>query len=265
VGIEFATQRLGYIRKFLGSYVRALSKQMFDPKTSRTGHLVRPREGFGHLYARVGELLEQRGVRIRLNCPVSEIRRVASGYEIHSADFVERFDDVVSTLPLPVSLRLAREPVRSHAEHMGLLSLFYRGALLKDAAHVYNFTYEGQWKRIVVFSRYYGKSHGEDFLTVEITGTSFSAERRRELSVEFEDQALRQGLFRSRPRLLGSVVTEHAYPFFRPGHTNNMRHEFERLEAFGIRTVGRQGNHQYVSSNDAVEQASAVVRDIPLE
>jgi protoporphyrinogen oxidase len=166
---------------------------------------------------------------------------------------------------LPVSLRLAGEPVESRAEHMGLLSLFYRGSFEPDASIVYNFTFEGRWKRLIAFSRYYGRSQGEDFLTVEITGKNFSPERRRELSEDFEDHAVRHGLFRTRPRLVGSVVTEHAYPFFRPGHTSNVSQEFERLGAFGIRTVGRQGNHQYLSSNDSVEQAKALVSAIPVE
>jgi protoporphyrinogen oxidase len=265
IGIEFATQRLAYVRGFLGDLARATTRRMFDAPRESTGYLVRPREGFGYLYARIGELLEKRGVHIRVSCPISAIRKVASGYELHSASFTEKFDDVVSTLPLPVSLRLAGESVVSHAEHMGLLSLFYRGNFLPDAALIYNFTFEGRWKRVIVFSRYYGKSQGEDFLTVEVTGKNFSPERRRELAEDFEEHALRQGLFRTRPRLVGSVMTEHAYPFFRPGHTNNVRHEFERLGALGIRTVGRQGNHQYLSSSDTVEQAKALVSAIPVE
>jgi hypothetical protein len=44
-----------------------------------------------------------------------------------------------------------------------------------------------------------------------------------------------------------------------------VRHEFERLGALGIRTVGRQGNHQYLSSSDTVEQAKALVSAIPVE
>jgi hypothetical protein len=146
---------------------------------------------------------------------------------------------------------------------MGLLSLFYRGNYLSDAAVLCNFTYEGKWKRINAFSRYYGASRGEDFLTVEVTGSDFTPSRRRELSEDFEEHALRYGLFSSRPQLLGSVVTEHAYPFFRPGHTSNMHQEFARLAAIGIRTVGRQGNHQYLTSHETVEQAKAVVREIP--
>ena len=267
VGIEFARQRLGYIEKFLKNHLRARITRLIGRQVqySRpTGLLVRPREGFGFLYARIQELLEQQSVRIHLNCSLHAIRKLPMGFELHVGEQVHRYDQIVSTLPIPVLLRLAGKSSQSRVEHMGLLSLFYRGTFLPDAAVLCNFTYEGRWKRLCVFSRYYGRSGGEDFLTVEVTGSDLSSARQRELSADFEEHAMRHRLFRERPRLLSAVVTEHAYPLFRTGHAENVQPEFERLAFLGIRTVGRQGNHQYLSSHNAVKQVKELVRSLPL-
>lgn len=266
VGIEFASQRLGYIENFVKDRLRARTRQLISRRVQHSkpdAFLVRPREGFGFLYGRIRELLEQSGVRVHLNCPLQFIRKVAKGYELQLGEHVHHYDEVVSTVPIPVLLRLAGESLQSRVEHMGLLSLFYRGMFLPEAAVLCNFTYESRWKRLCVFSYYYGRSGGEDFLTVEVTGSDLSPARQRELSADFEEHAMRHRLFRERPRLLSAVVTEHAYPIFRRGHTENVQRESELLGCLGIRTVGRQGNHKYLSSHDAVREAKELVRSMP--
>ncbi len=268
VGIEFATQRLtsipNYVRREIVGRIERLVGRGDTEDAGQEKFLVRPREGFAALYSRIGQVLSRNGVQLHLGCAIHGIRRLKSGYELRTAESVQQYDDVVSTVPVPIALRLVGETLQSRVEHVGLHSLFYRGRFLPDAAVLCNFTYEARWKRIGVFSRYYGSSHGEDFLTVEITNTELTPDRCQVLAEEFEEHAMRYGLFESPPTLVGSTVTAHAYPLFRPGHRMNVRHEFERLQAFGIRCVGRQGSHQYLSSADSVEQALAVVRAIPV-
>jgi protoporphyrinogen oxidase len=269
VGVEFAIQRLGYIRNSVRRATRSMMAAAFGgrqrPQDAVTKELVRPREGFAHLYSKIGEALARRGAGVHVNAEIRAIRRIASGHELILAEGARRYDHLVSTIPVPITLRLAGSSVHSRVEHIGLLSLFYRGEFLAPAAVLCNFTYEGRWKRICVFSRYYGRSRGADYLTVELTGSDLTPERCAELAAEFEEHSVRLGLFSSRPELVGSVVTPHAYPFFRPGHTENVRQEFSRLQELGIRSVGRQGSHQYLSSHDSVEQARELVRHIPIQ
>jgi protoporphyrinogen oxidase len=268
VGIEFATQRMNripdFVRREMRAWVGRLLGSANTANEEQKEFLVRPAEGFSALYTRIGQELARAGVGVHLGCSVRDIRRKSQGYELRYGNFVRDYDEVVSTLPVPIALRLIGETTTSRVEHVGLHSLFYRGKFLPKAAVLCNFTYEARWKRIGVFSRYYGRSGDDDFLTVEATNVDLSQARGLELAAEFEDHAMRYGLFARRPTMVGWATTAHAYPLFRPGHRMNVREEFERLQTFGIHCVGRQGSHQYLSSDQSIEHARDVVRAISL-
>jgi protoporphyrinogen oxidase len=263
LGLEFALQRLEYVSRFTREKIAGLFSQRIH-QTPVYPLLLRPRDGFGVLYGEIARSLEARGVVVRVGDGITGIRKNGHGFEVDSEKSSGKFDAVVSTLPALVMLRLLGESTSTHFEHVGLLSLFYRGEFIPETPILYNFTNSGRWKRMTIFSRYYGKSRGMDFLTVEVTTTDNSAQRREELMTDFESHAMRYGLFRSPPMRVGEALTAQAYPLFRPNQAQNVQRELKRIQSHGVYTAGRQGNHEYLSSHDAALQARDVARKIPL-
>jgi protoporphyrinogen oxidase len=264
IGLEFAMQRLRHIEGFLGAHMRAcLHRSRTVDSFGPTDWLVRPCGGFGTMYQIVRRCLESLGVRVRLNEDVRAIVHRNGGYEVRSQHGPEYFDAIVSTLPAGVLLRMCGEPCRARFEHIGLISLFYRAQMQSDATVLFNFTHRGLWKRISVFSRYYGRSRGLDYLTVEVTTSDVSENARLRTVEDFEEHADELGIFAGAPSLAGFAITEHAYPLFRVG-SDSAAAAFDRLRQIGIYTVGRQGNHQYLSSVETVRQACQLARVVPI-
>jgi len=267
IGVEFAHQRLGlisnFIRRELASYFSGWPGHRRPDR--RPQFLARPAKGFGLVYARIAEALRASGVDLRLGTSVDRIGRNAGRFEISVAGELLHFDEIVSTLPVQASLRAIGERPTTAAGHMGLLSLFYRGKFVPDAAVLCNFSLEGCWKRMCVFSRLYGMSRSEDYLTVEVTGLELGSEQQRRLHEDFLAHAMRHGLFSNQPVLVGSLVTRTAYPIFQPGQSHVIRREIECLSRFGVRSVGRQGTHSYISSHDSAQQAWELASSLPLD
>ena len=250
VGMEFATQRLGEIRNFI---VKQLKNRLHrDPNDST--YLVRPREGFASVYAHIAEELQKSGVNLHCGAELTAVRRLARGYAVEAGASGHEYDDVISTIPVSSLGRLVGQPAQS-TEHIGLLSLFYRGDLSPPASVIYNFTLSGKWKRICLFSRYYGASRGTDYFTVEITCRETSDAHRQQMMEDFESHAASHSLFRERPQCVGHIMTTAAYPMFRPENARARIDELNQLRAMGIQLLGRQGAQQYISSAVVAQQA----------
>lgn len=222
--------------------------------------LVRPPEGFGAVWDLVAEELAARGVCIRAGTAVERVERRDEGFTVR-VDGVEReYDAVVSTIPLPLMLRLLGETPAARFESAGMLSLFYRGRMRPEAAFVYNFSRRGRWKRITNFSRFYGPEAGMDWFTVEVTTRDTAPAALAELREEFEAHAAGLGMLDGRPELLGERVTERAYPVFRVGDPERVEAERQRVMRMGIALTGRQGRFEYQSSAHAAIHARRLAR-----
>ena len=81
----------------------------------------------------------------------------------------QEFDHVFSTIPLEGLARLAGMDGVAGPEYMDLYSLFYECPGEPAFPHnvLHNFSASGQWKRLTVFSRYYGTAAGAHWFTVE--------------------------------------------------------------------------------------------------
>lgn len=265
VGLEFALQRLVKVhpmalaRRRLGRLL-----QLFAP-TAASPTLARPPGGFEEVYDKIGSSLTKQGVTVRLGCTIKTVKpSVQGGYEIDFGDHKERYNRVVSTIPIPVMLRLLGTPAQVPFEHVALLSLFYRGKVRHNASVLFNFTMSGCWKRITVFSSFYGSINGSDYFTVEVTTQDVSPQHLEMLRIDFETHAAALCLCEPAVPLqyLDSIVTERAYPLFRRGKAKELQVERDRLTAAGIEFVGRQGNFAYLSSHDAAQQAARLAASI---
>jgi Protoporphyrinogen oxidase len=270
VGLEFAMQRLRDVQLYtpIALARRKLLGMLHKPATSAapayTG-LVRPLNGFEEVYNKIASSLTRQGIAVRLGCAIKSVkRRERGGYEIDFGDHTETYSRVVSTLPIPVMLRLLGTAAKVRFEHVSLLSLFYRGRVRHDASFLYNFTSRGKWKRITLFSNFYGKIGGSDYFTVEITTQDTSPQHLEMLRADFETHADALSLCEPDVPLqyLGSIVTERAYPLFQRGKSQELQAERDRLTAAGIDFVGRQGNFAYLSSHAAAQQAACLAATI---
>lgn len=268
IDIEFAFQRLAMLRNLgiiatLQGIVKRFSAKLPGRKLKRSKpaqKYVRPREGFGYAYGLIASYLQDSGVDIRLESNVCAVSRLDNKFRL-TVDSVEvDFDRVISTIPLPVMLRLIGEKSDMKIETTNLVSLFYTGQFNLNSAVLFNFTMEAQWKRMVVFSRFYSDTKdGQDYLTVEVSTHDTSEENIRRLQAEYEAHAAQYTLFKDVPNLVGSYVTRNAYPVYRLGDPEKLAAERAKLDAFGIEHVGRQGNFDYLSSNQAARRAKVLV------
>ncbi len=263
VDLDFALQRLRYIEQLtLSRALRSVLQRMMR------GHggdqavkvMIRPPGGFGACYGKVQTLLEAAGVQIFASTRLQSVRSLGEGrFEVQSDQFTRCYDGLISTIPVADALRLLGCKPQGNYETVTLVTLFYRSKVLFAGDFIYNFTFEGRWKRITVFSRMYREADVVDRYAVEIPirqGEPITVEA---LQSAFEAHALQLGLVSGRPERVGSYTTERAYPVFLDGKTSGVAHDRAMAQSLGIRLAGRQGTFAYLSSAESAAQGKQVV------
>ena len=255
IDVEFARRRMGWIPNngrlttLAGRLYRAVRPA--PPKPPSNTQLARPREGYAHLYEPAVERLEARGARFVLGAGMRALERDgAGGFVLRTAQGDVRAPRVVSTIPLDIALGLVggdRGAVGSAPlPTVTLQSLYFSfsGHRGFDTSVLYNFSHSGIWKRLTVYSEFYGEHLGRSFFTVEVVGHG-PARPAAEAAAAFEVHARESGLLDGDLRLEGDHVLEHAYPIYTRGSGDRARAAVAALEAFGIESFGRQGGFQY--------------------
>lgn len=265
LGLDFAKQRLHNLADHTPSKI--LSTKLVRSWKRSTGtvlnrNLVRPVAGFDYVYEQIRDHLREHGVTVHLNSTIKAVKRCGAGFELTRDSETVYYDRIISTIPTPIMLRLIGEQPEGNMDHMALYSMFYVGRLTYRASIIYNFTLHGFWKRITVFSSYYGQHQGQDYLTVEATTQDISERALAALRHDFEQHALHYGLFLEPPQFMGATVTERAYPIFRGGESDRLLREKSKLSTFGIDFVGRQGNFEYLSSHETAARAKKLVNEL---
>ncbi len=264
IDLEFGKQRLQGIERdcSLRKNAPRIVRQIFRAGREEApwSCFVRPREGFGVGYDVVAEQLRAQGVKIETGTDIRSIKRSGNGFLVYFPDREEYFDRIISTIPIAATSGYIGIQLEHNLEYMSLVSLFYRfrGDLGYDSPYLYNFTTSGDWKRVATFSRYYGTDGGGHYFAVECTvrqNSVYSIEERRD---GFERHIASYPLFDGELRYQGGTVTPNAYPFFRRGDTEKIRHARQRLADFGIETVGRQGSFVYTTSHETALNAAAL-------
>ena len=254
IDAKFAQERMVYLSKLsLRNMLRTKLKKLLPGRRSsapaKTQWTVRPPEGLVTVYDMILQDLRSSGVNVVLGSELKSIRRVGEKFVIQT-DKEKTYDRIVSTIPIPKMLELIGEKPGSNVETRSLISLFYRGKMHKSASILFNFSLEASWKRITVFSRFYGPAeNGDDYFTVEIATDDLTVENIERSKREFETGAVKFGICPTTPRFLDSYISRDAYPVFRRGKLPGVELEKQRLTDFGIDFVGRQGNFEYQLSD----------------
>lgn len=269
VDFAFARQRLGGLPRGAGlrkNGFRFLSDLFGDlrgapPPSQPWPCLVRPVAGFGSVYDAVRSHLESQGVEVRTGLRIEAVeRRDGGGFRIEGEGIDDRdFDMVVSTIPPGPMARLVGIETGPPPSTIRLVSLCYRftGTLaFEDAGMLYNFTPDGAWKRLTLFSAQYGRDRGDHYFTVECTLPRHDRSTVEELRLDFEGHIREHRVvFDGEADFQGSILTEHAYPVLTAEEIERNRRTAEGLAEFGITLTGRQATFVHRTS-DAIAQDS---------
>ncbi|MFC4693803.1 NAD(P)-binding protein [Geodermatophilus arenarius] len=252
IDLEFAHNRLAWLAEqaspvnLIRRVVRSRTGSPEPPSHNR--QLARPREGYGYLYEPAVRSLEDRGVSFRLGVVLRAVRRLGDVFEVETDDGVLRTRRLVSTVPVERALALCglQTPGRAALPTVTLVSLFFsfEGDRGFGPSILYNFSREGAWKRVTVYSDFYGRAGGREFFTAEVIGERVgdSVERAER---DFLDHTQANGLLTGDLRLEGGNVLQNAYPIYTHGSGDRAREGVRALRAFGLESLGRQGAFQY--------------------
>ncbi|OWV83248.1 NAD(P)-binding protein [Rhizobium sp. R693] len=265
IDLDLARKRMGWISEHasIGTLLRKLlrSRTAAGPVNCQ---LARPKDGFASLYDVAVERLTKAGVSFRLSAGTQNIRKIDSGFEITFDGGVVFTRRVISTIPIPAAERLCGMASQSALDTITLISLYFSFAGERGFSQsiIYNFSHYGAWKRLTVYSDFYGRVNGREYFAVEVIagGDVRSVDQAKE---DFRRHTQANGLFTGELTLEGSQVLESAYPIYSKGAAQHAAQAIDALRAFGIESMGRQGgfNYQPTARVSTIEVEAALGRN----
>ena len=269
IDVKLARSRMMWIEE--RARVPALIRQLAalarrtPPAAPNNRQLARPRGGFAALYAPAVDHLKRRGVEFGLDEAVHKINRVDTGFEIVTSRRVISAERVFSTIPLNRIASICDLPL-PQLPTVTLISLFYSfdGRRGFDESILYNFSHDARWKRLTVYSDFYGPVDGRTYFTVE-TVADRSGTTVEEAADQFRQHTRLNALFVGDLRLEGSHTLTNAYPIYTEGSEARAADLVEALRGLGIESFGRQGAFRYqTTARVTTLEAEAAVRSAPL-
>jgi len=109
---------------------------------------------------------------------------------------------------------------------------------------LYNFSHDGAWKRLTMYSDFYGRAAGREYFAVEVLADRAAHDVER-AAVDFRAHTKANALFEGDLELIGSHLLRHAYPIYTEGSGDRAEAAIAQLRDFGLESFGRQGGFQY--------------------
>jgi protoporphyrinogen oxidase len=264
IDIKFAEKRMLWIKEH-ASFRRYLSfpRWLKPPvKSVPNQQLARPREGFAHLYQGAAQRLERCGVAFLLGTEMHSLQKEDGLFFLYTSGRRVAASRVVSTIPLERVQDLCGILSEEKLQTVTLISLFFSFSGDRGFEHsvLYNFSHTGAWKRLTVYSDFYGPSGGREFFAVEVNadhvaGSVETAAR------DFRRHTLENGLLTGDLRLEGSHTVSNAYPIYTDKADERAANAIAALRSFGIESLGRQGGFDYQpTARDTTLKAEAALR-----
>jgi hypothetical protein len=212
----------------------------------QTGNSHGHRAGFGPLYAVAAARLAERGATIRTGAKMRRLERAGDRFRLLVDDQVIEADRVASTVPIRRIEALCNLPISEELETITLLTLFFSfsGESGFDEAVIYNFSHKGAWKRLTMYSDFYGRNEGREYFAVEVISNHLDGSV-SEAESDFRSHVAENGLFIGDLKLEGSQFLENAYPVYRARADLTAANALKALKAIGIESFGRQGGFNY--------------------
>lgn len=254
IDLKFAIKRMYMIGS--GASLRRNFSKIFTSRKLKVSYnpifLVRPQSGFENAYGPLQMQMESNGIHFKLNTKIIRITRTENIFTVHHSSTEESFNRIISTIPINETLEIIQQKTFYKLPSQKLISLFIKldGNLNFSDYVFYNFMSHGLWKRLTVYSRFYGKVEGCEYFTVEVPA---GPDEEVDIHSHF-DKAInhlkKHNLFSGIPTLLGWHILENAYPIYTKDNRNNIELSKNNLTAFGIESAGRQGNFDYIPAAD---------------
>jgi protoporphyrinogen oxidase len=246
IDIKFAASRMLWIKDnaTMRNVLRRLLRSASQSATNT--QLARPREGFADLYQPAAERLEKSGVAFLLGQKLQAVRR--DGMTLSLQTESQRFaaDRVVSTIPLDRIQALCGITAGAKLKTVTLISLFFSfsGDRGFTQSILYNFSHEGAWKRLTIYSDFYGKSGDREYFAAEVNADHVSGSV-EEAERDFRRHVAENRLFTGDLRLEGSHTVSNAYPVYTDNADKTASAVIAELGALGVESIGRQGGFDY--------------------
>lgn len=280
VNIEFSNKRLGpVIEKFK---LKNLLKTFFSFKWTDLNRYeivadtwARPESGFAVMYKQIEENLKKSGCNLILGEIITKVNRQEKKIETSTGNIIA-YDYLLSSMPLKNFGDICNEPFNGILKHKELYSLFYEAPIdvVEDCYVLFNFSEKGVWKRITFHSNYYNVAKNSitdkvrHYFVVESMPEGDMIESKNIL--ELLDTDLKNTFTNTRwadkfskAKLIGHHFTKNAYPIFDLEFDRSKVIEFKtKLEQDNIFLVGRQGEFEYLSSDDASRSAVNAIKKL---
>ncbi len=251
IDLGFAEKRMMWIAEHasVAKVVRQLSRAarsgtLAEAPTNR--QLARPQEGFAHLYEPAVERLTRSGAAFALGSGVTDLRRIDGVFRFRVGEHDVTAGRVVSTIPVDHALDLFGAAPPERLPTVTLTSLFFSfsGDRGFRQSILYNFAHTGSWKRLTMYSDFYGRRGDREFFAVEtLAGRPDTTVD--ELMDDFRGHTATNRLFTGDLRLEGHYVLDHAYPIYTGGAEGRAASGIAELRALGVESFGRQGGFAY--------------------
>ena len=264
----FAEKRMAFVSN--GASVRKRIAKMFQVRRSQKSlrpvqTLIRPRDGFPKLYDEAVQDLESSGVTFCLGVRMHSVTRNGSCLQIETDTLQATSPRVIATIPLTRTLQLCRLRDNGAMPTVTLISLFltFKGKRGFSSNILYNFSRNGEWKRLTMYSDFYGSVEGREYFTAEVNlvESERSGQAEEEIRILFENfqaDVASKGLFTGQLTLEGSHVLQNGYPIYRKGAAEAAAEAIRSLNDFGVESFGRQGGFDYLPS---VASVASVVEE----
>jgi protoporphyrinogen oxidase len=267
IDIKFAESRMLWIKEHASlrrwlPFSRGPNRRRQSKDSVPNRQLARPREGFARLYQAASDQLEQHGVKFLLGTDMRSLQKEGGVFVLDAGGRRLVAKRVVSTVPLPRVQRLCDMHLDENLRTITLISLFFSFSGTRGFGYsiLYNFSHAGAWKRLTIYSDFYGPIDGREYFAVEVNAdhVSGSVEAAAE---DFRRHTSENRLFDGDLRLEGSHSISNAYPIYTDHADQRAASAISRLKEFGIESLGRQGGFDYQpTSRDTTLKAEAALR-----
>jgi phytoene dehydrogenase-like protein len=265
IDLDLAQKRMMWIAES-ASITKLLRRTLRRKRSNGTQNrqMARPRAGFATLYQPAIDRLESSGVTFILSASPSSIKKSEDAFQLSLDDRLISSKRVVSTVPISSAQKLCGLVSNSRLGTITLITLYFSFSGERGFAQsiIYNFSYDGSWKRLTVYSEFYGMVADREYFAVEVVAGDVGCAKAAE--TDFRQHCKANGLFKGDLKLEGSHMLTNAYPIYSKGASQDAAAAIAGLREFGVETFGRQGGFNYqptarVSTLD-VESALGVNR-----
>jgi protoporphyrinogen oxidase len=244
----FAQKRMGWLEQ--GASVRKYAQRLLNPTKMQIPNqsFVRPRSGFDELYAVARQALEQQGVHFALGENILSVTRKGTAFNIVTEHQDLVCQQIVSTIPVDRMYKLCGLGDPKPLPFSKLVSLFFSfvGDRGFQSNILYNFSEHGDWKRLTMFSDFFGLAEGQAYFGVEVTSPEDEPTQAEHAAALFQADVKAKGLFKGTLTFVGSHVLGKAYPIYTHGASERADQMISALRRFGVNSMGRQGGFDYL-------------------